>query len=388
MSRMKRCLAMLCVSLCALACSGEAPDDHDEDEAGEVHADSGRVTLSEAAIVTAEILVEPAISEVAANAAAGLEVPGEVQFDQRRVAIISPRADGRLEQVLFVVGDRVGAGQTVANMFTPSFVAAQTEFLLARRRAATLAGTADAQGAQALVEAAARRLRVIGASTDMIAQLAASGQVRESLPIQAPFGGSIVEVNALPGAAITAGSPIFKIANLAYVDVAAAIPERALPLVTAGLKASVYLPAYAGVPFEGNVERMDQQIDPSTRTVNAIIHVQNINSQLLPGMFATVRLHTPVTAGTPNSEQQVVTIPQTALINEGDQRFVFIEVAPRTFEKRAVQTASLEAPGAAQPLTSRVVVLSGVRAGERVVIRGAFTLKSELGKASLGGHGH
>jgi len=311
-----------------------------------------------------------------------------VHFDPRRVAIISPRVDGRIEQVMAVEGDRVRAGEVVATLFTTSFVSAQTEFLLARRRAGTLAGTSDAQGAQALVEAAARRLRVLGASPALIEQLGRTGQVMENLPVQAPFDGSIVEAHGIPGAAIAAGSPIFKIANLSFVDVAAAVPERALPLVHVGGRASVHLAAYPGLQFDGEVERMEQQLNETTRTVNAIIHVPNTNGRLMPGMFATVRLHTPISTGAPNTAQQIITIPETALVNEADQRFVFVEVAPRTFEKRLVQVASLEAPGASQPLTNRVVVRSGLKAGDRVVVRGAFTLKSELGKASLGEHGH
>lgn len=190
----------------SFACGRSSEPEHEEEENAEEHADSGRVMLTEQAMRTAEILVEPAISEVAANAAAGLEVPGEVHFDPRRVAVISPRVDGRVEQVRVVEGDRVRAGDIVATVFTPTFVSAQTEYLMAVRRAATLAGTQDAQGAQALVDAAGRRLRVLGASAALIDQLGRSGQVLEELPVHAPFDGSIVEVTAVPGSAIDAGS--------------------------------------------------------------------------------------------------------------------------------------------------------------------------------------
>jgi len=375
------------------ACGGSddaAPEEHAEGEEEHVEdtAVEGRVTLGAPAMKTAEILVEPALSENAGQAASGLEVPGEVHFDPRRVAVISPRTDGRVERLLFVQGDRVRAGQPVAMIFTPTFISAQTEYLLARRRASALASTPDSAGALALVDAAAMRLRVLGVPAELIARLGSTQQVAELLPIYAPFSGSILEMNALPGAAVSAGSPIFKIADLSFVDVVAAVPERALPLVHTGDRASVYLAAYPGLDFSGTVERMEQQLDETTRTVGAVIHVQNSNQRLMPGMFATVRLHIAVSTGAPNSAQQIITIAETAVVNEGTERFVFVEIQPGTFEKRIVDVASLEAPGASHPLTNRVVVKSGLKAGERVVVRGAFTLKSELGKASLGDHGH
>ncbi len=384
--------SLLCalVALAAAGCGRSGGDEaqREAEVAEEEHSDEQRVTLTEAAMKTAEIVVEPAVSEQAARAAQGLEVPGEVHFDPRRVAIISPRIDGRIEQLFVVQGDPVQQGQVVATLFTPSFISAQTEYVMAQKRAATLAGTQDAEGARALLEAAARRLRLLGASPASIERLGETGEVQENLPVIAPFAGSIVEVQAIPGSAISAGSPIFKVANLDVVDQAAAVPERAQPHVRVGGRASVHLAAYPNLQFEGTVERMEQELDETTRTVNAIIHVPNTRARLMPGMFATVRLHTPVTSGAPCRSQQIITIPETALVNEGDQRFVFVEVAPRTIEKREVEVASLEAPGASHPTTNRVVVRNGLSAGERVVVRGAFTLKSELAKASLGEHGH
>ena len=74
---------------------------------------------------------------------------------------------------------------------------------------------------------------------------------------------------------------------------------------------------------------------------------------------------------------------ETALVTDGDARYLFVEVAPRTFERRAVTVAPLAPPGSAAPPGGRVVVRTGLASGERVVIRGAFTLKSELAKAAL-----
>ena len=387
MKRRIRIVSTLLLVLSLSACRDKQVEGEEHGDEAE-HTDSLRVALSEAAYTTAGIEVETAMAESVGQTPAGLEVPGEVNFDARRVAIISPRIGGRLERVFVVSGDRVAAGQPVATLYTPAFITAQAEYLQARRRASLLANTPDAQGASALVEAAANRLRQLGADQVTVRRIAGTGQVQEQLPITAPFSGSLIESSAIPGSMVEAGNPLFKIADLSFVDVFAAVPEKSVPLVRIGAKATVRIAAYPNIEFAGDVERIQQQLDEATRTIAAVIHVRNVGQTLKPGMFATVRLALPVSAVAATGTTLTITIPETAVLSEGDRRFVFVEVAPRTFEKREVEVASLEAPGASQPLTNRVIVRSGIRPGERVVVRGAFTLKSELGKAALGEHGH
>lgn len=350
-------------------------------ESAESEADAAnRVTLSEAAFRTAGIQVEPVGAQAMSAAGAGLQVPGQVEFDPARVALISPRTGGRIERLTAVEGDRVSAGQTVALITSPAHLTAQNDLIQATRRAQLLAGTADAAGADALVAAARRRLRLLGVSDGEVTRIAASGEVRSVLGIPAPFAGSIVEAQALAGAAVEAGSPLFKIADLSVVDVVAEVPERALPLLRVGEGASITLAAYPSLRFEGRVERLRDQLDPTTRTVKAIIHVPNANRALRPGMFATVTL-APSTGNTAAAET-VLTVPESALVTDGAERYVFVEAGPRTYERRGVTIQSLATPGSAVS-SGRVAVVSGLSAGERVVVAGAFTLKSELAKAAF-----
>src|SRR5438094_4387 len=102
-----------------------------------------------------------------------------------------------------------------------------------------------------------------------------------------------------------------------------------------------------------------------------------------PWMLGTMRFD--VAAPVPGSGAKglLVKIPAPALVTDGDARYLFVAVAPRTFERRAVTVAPLAPPGSAAPPGGRVVVRTGLASGERVVIRGAFTLKSELAKAAL-----
>ena len=368
-------------------------DEHGDEHAGEgTAAEPATVTLSEAAMTTAQIQVEPVRPGTPALATSGLEVPAQVEFDPRRVAVVSPRTDGRIERLNVVEGDRVGAGQVVAVLNSREFLVAQSDLQQAARRAAVLSGSPDAAGASALVQAARRRLVLLGVPDREIARVEGGGETALYLPLVAPFSGSIVKAHVLAGQAAHAGDPVFTIADLSVVDVIAEIPERSLSMVRVGQGASVSVAAFPEQPFAGRVERLRDELNPETRTVRAVIHVANTNARLRAGMFATVRLTVASntvpglrTAG--EGETVMLTIPESAVVTDGDKRFVFVQTAPRTFERREVQTSPVAPPGSSMVNSAFVLVRSGLRAGERVVTRGAFTLKSELAKAGLG-HDH
>ncbi len=336
------------------------------------------VTLSEAAALTARIVVETPRRERVSAVGDGMEVPGQVEFDPSRVAIISPRTGGRLERLLQVPGDRVAAGQVVAYVQSTAYVTAQNDLLQARRRATLLRGTTDEPGAQALLDAARRRLLLLGASDTLVRRLETSDGATDAwLAVAAPFAGSIIEISALAGQAVEAGTALYKLADLSTVNVAARIPERAVSAARIGQHALIRVAGPSLSTFTGRVTRVADVIDAEQRTATAIVTVANTNRTLRPGMFATVTLNT-----TDRETVDALTIPFDAIIVSGDERYVFVEVGPRLYERRAVQLLATVTAGIG-PLSRRVAVLSGITAADRVVVRGAFTLKSELAKASL-----
>ena len=380
----------------------EAPGEaRGEREAGGAEG-TDRVTLTAAAYATAQIAVAPVTPTPSAATGEELDVPGQVETDPRRVALVSSRITGRIERLAAVEGDRVAAGQAVAYLFSPEFLTAQADLQQAERRAQVLAGTEDARGARALADAARRRLRLLGAGEGEIRRVAAGGEPAAALALRAPLGGSVMQAHVLAGAAVEPGAPVFTLADLSVVDVVAEVPERALPLVRTGQPATVGIAAFPALRFDGHVERLRDALNPETRTVRAVIHVPNAGRRLRPGMFASVRLAVSTRdalalSGPPNAAPNVpprgvpaavLTIPETAIVTDGERRFVFVEVGPRTFVRREVRVAPLAPPGSATSRAAAVVVQDGLRAGERVVVRGAFTLKSELAKASLADDEH
>ena len=208
-----------------------------------------------------------------------------------------------------------------------------------------------------------------------------TGEPMDALPLRSPMQGNILESHAIAGAAVGVGGPIFTVADLSELDVVAEIPEPSLPMVRLGQRAVIEVAAYPGVRFTGTVERLHDVLNPETRTARAVLHVRNADHTLRPGMFASVRL----AVAMPTATGRAHVIPSSAVVTDGESRLVFVEVGERTFERREVRLESLAPVGSMRPAGDQVRVVEGLRDGERIVIRGAFTLKSELAKAALGG---
>lgn len=390
-------ITTLITTLIALGCSTgksstSAPSDSASGAKGgatsgesSTKGDSNRVSLSAASYATAGIVIDTVRRTSVAAPSGGLEVPAQIEFDPARVALISPRTAGRIERLTVVIGDRVAAGQAVGYLSSPDFLTAQADYLQAKRRAALLAGTADAEGTAALARAARQRLEFLGVPASAIARLDAGGEPAVLLPIGAPMSGSIIQSMTLAGAAVLPGTPIFQIANISIVNAIAQVPERALAVVHEGQGASVSVAAFPTLHFSGRVTRLQSELDSATRTIKAAVRVPNDGRQLRPGMFATVRLNVPAGSSVASSTAGMITIPERAVIVQGEDRYVFVQVAPRTFERRSVTVVPLAPAGSAVEPGGRVVVQSGLTAGDLVVVDGAFTLQSELGKSQLGG---
>jgi RND family efflux transporter MFP subunit len=393
-------LLMTAMAVAVAACSSDTnaakEEARENAEAGETkeagsekrEAEEGkgtRVTLTEAAAATANIAVEQVRVETTAPGSSAVEVPGQVEFDPARVALVSPRTPGRIERLLAVPGDRVGSGQIVAVLYSPAFITAQDDLLQAKRRLMALEGTPDAEGARALLVASRRRLQLLGAGDATVERVEAGGEPLSLLSISAPFAGSIIETSALAGAAVDAGTPLFKIADLSVVNVAADVPERAAFAVRVGQGATIRVVGAGTRSFSGRVARVSDQMDPATRTVEAFVQVTNTGRVLKPGMSATVLLRVPGSTPGASPAAPALTVPSTAIVTDGGERYVFVEVGPRSYERREVQLAGGVARGMGPQAGDggRVGVVGGLAPGDRVVVRGAFTLKSELAKASF-----
>ncbi len=189
------------------------------------------------------------------------------------------------------------------------------------------------------------------------------------LELKAPIDGVIIERKATVGELVGKDTVIYTISDPADLWVIAEIKERDIGAVKVGQEAAFSVLAYPGEKFKGKVVRIGDVVEPESRTLEARIEASNADGRLKPGMFADVSITTTVL-------ENALVVPDKALETDGANRIIFVSLGENKFEKRVVE-AGLEAEG-------RTQILSGIKAGEKIVTEGGFILKSEQLKGELG----
>jgi membrane fusion protein, copper/silver efflux system len=288
-----------------------------------------------------------------------VEVVGSVAYNERDVAVVQARSNGFLER-LYVRAplDPVRKGQPLAQLYVPDWVAAQEEYLSAKR----IGAQADAKSLGGLADAAAQRMRLAGMSDEQIRAIEASGKVQSRLTITAPIGGVVGELTAREGMTVMAGAPLFRLNGLSTVWVNAEIPEVAAAQVRPGNPVEARTPALSGAVFKGKVSAILPEVNPATRTIKARIELANPGGQLVPGMFATVNF-------TPTARKDVLLVPSEAVIQTGKRSVVVVAQGDGKFAPVDVEVG-LDSNGQTE-------IRKGLQAGQKVVVSGQFLVDSE-----------
>ncbi len=339
------------------------------------HTENGRIGFSEtfaaragirfAAIERREVL--PAI-----------HVNGNVVFDPRHTAAIGARIHGRITDVAVVEGDHVAAGTVLARMESAELGDAQADVMSLRARAE--AAERDLERKRLLVDegiASKRSAQQIEAeNASLQAQLDAARQRVRALggkpakrklglfELRSPIEGEVVGVHVQRGQSIDSSHTAFHVADLATVWVDLALFERDLGRVGVGDAVEIEPYGDPSPPLDGIVSHVGRVLDPSTRTAAVRVEVDNAARRLAIGQAARARLHARRDA------VEAAAVPRDAMVLIDGSPTVFVEVGERLVEPRAIEII-VEGEEA-------IAVSSGVAAGDRVVVAGAFTLKSEL----------
>jgi cobalt-zinc-cadmium efflux system membrane fusion protein len=194
-----------------------------------------------------------------------------------------------------------------------------------------------------------------------------------TVTVAAPIGGVVTDVEATLGQAVERATEICEIENLRSVWVTASVSEKQIALARRGAQAQVAVSAYPNRIFPGVVQVVGSRLDPKTRTMPVQVLVDNATGELRTGMFATVGLGV-------GASSSALAIPRSAIVEDGDKKLIYIAEEGGRYEQKAVELGRVQG--------EFVEIVSGLEPGARVVVKGAFVLKSEKVKAELKGHEH
>ena len=203
------------------------------------------------------------------------------------MATIANRFPGRVEKLLVnYVGAKVRKGDALAQIYSPQFIAAAEEYLLAIQ-----SGTSTGSSR---VQATRERLLLAGFTDEQVAELTRTRQVPTFITYHSPIAGTVLEKKAVEGDYLAEGAPLFSVADLSRVWVQARVLESDLASVKRGQAVEVTSVAYPGIVFIGNVSFIYPTVEPDSRSVKVRIEVSNRDMLLRPGMYVTALLRSPV----------------------------------------------------------------------------------------------
>jgi len=399
-------LAMVSIAACSRA--GDEPADGappSEATAADDHADMTGMAVDEPAAPAAPMgamvtltpeLVRRAgiVTGVAGTTVAdvSLRLPGEVTADAYRSVSVTPLVAGRVTSVETELGDRVRAGEPMARVYSPGLAAAETALLsrraeleahhqqLARTGRLVEIGAASQQeldhisaehtAMAARVEAASAELELLGLSPAGIDRLTDASAVSALADVPAPIDGIVLERRANVGLNVDPSMSLFTVVDLSAVWVLADLYERDFALVREGASATVTTAAYPDYRFDGRVSYVDPVVQRDTRTARLRVEVPNRDGRLRLGMYVDVSIAA-------SSDAQVVVVPADAIQAIGARSVVYVPgAASGTYMERDVR------PG--RRWDDLVEIVSGLEAGEAVVLEGAFFLRAERERVAPG----
>ncbi|MBK4733430.1 efflux RND transporter periplasmic adaptor subunit [Noviherbaspirillum pedocola] len=303
---------------------------------------------------------------------------GRLTYDDNVTARVSSPIAGRVLKIPVEIGDRVARGAVLLQIDAPDLAAADADLKkaqaderrkkLALDRAKTLlehevvpqkdAEAAQADYAQATAETRRAALRM--------KNLNASGSENGSFALRSPIAGVVADRHVSAGAELRPDlpDPLFIVTDPRHLWLVVDVPERAVARIHPGQGVSIETDAWPNVRFPAKVDRIGFALDPNTRRMGVRCIVDNADGKLHPEMFARVFFLA-------DGERSAVPVPNTALVAEGVNTYVFVETEPGVFRKREVRLG--------QHGPEQSFIEGGVKPGERIVTEGALLLNAEVG---------
>jgi Cu(I)/Ag(I) efflux system membrane fusion protein len=314
--------------------------------------------------------------------------PGIVEFNERGQRTVPARMAGRIDKLwVDETGQIVEAGDVLAEIYSPDLLVTVQNLLQASK-----AGNRD------LVNDARTRLELLGIDEAQLDEIVRTGQANTHLKIRSPISGHVIQKYVREGQYVEEGKPLYDVVDLATVWIQAQVYEDdigLLPVAQDHPQAAQAEPttvvattrAFPNEEFHGTLKFIYPHVDQATRTLSVRFEVENPEHKLRPGSTATVRLFIPpqridsLAAEDMSAEAReelvkgrLIAVPAGAVIDTGEQKIVYRQTMPGTFEGVQVKLG----PKMFNPEgVAFLPVLSGLAAGDEIVTSGSFLVDAE-----------
>ena len=328
-----------------------------------------------------------------------IRVPAVINPVTGGEALVSAPADGRfVARALPSIGDRVTAGQQIGAIqprlsegvadraslvaaeaeAESSVEAAKAELARAERllseRAVPARRVEDAQRGLKVAEARLAAARSRLTQRDETLRTGGGTAGGNAFALRAPISGRIAEVMVAQGATVAEGAPLFRIIRTDRVELQVHVPAANAPLQGAVSDVGFEVPGRPEpIPLMTDHQHDAGVIDPKTRALPVQFVVDNRGGQLLIGQTGTAILYT-------GGRQRMLVVPKGAVLTEAGRPYVFVQTGGESFSRRFVDVAAHDG--------EQVGIRSGIKAGERVVTRGAYDVQLASAASGLPAEGH
>ncbi|MDB5534484.1 MAG: efflux transporter periplasmic adaptor subunit, partial [Hyphomicrobiales bacterium] len=325
-------------------------------------SDDGSVKLSPGKLQRTGVKSEPAASRVIQTT---IRAPGTIQLDERRVSVISMRAESWVQKVADVTtGTKVRKGQPLMDIYSPAISSAAAEYV-----ATITSKTTGGEGPYG--RGSRQRVMNLDVPESAIAEMEKTRTVPISIAWVAPRDGTVLERNAIEGMRAQPGDVLFRVADTSVVWATIDVAERDLGAIAVGQPVTVRARSFSGREFAGTISVVYPQINRETRTARVRIELANADLALLPDMYVDAAIST-------GGADPVIAVPESAVLDTGSRQTVFVDKGEGRFEPRDVKLGRRGG--------GFVEVRDGIGEGEPVVVSANFLIDAESNlKAALKG---
>lgn len=295
-----------------------------------------------------------------------VEAVGQLEFDQNKLARLSARGDAVVVEVKVDVGEDVRRGQALVVLAAGTVGGAQSR--LAAAEARSQAARAALSREESLASSGISSRRELEQARTELAEAEAERAAAGRYALVAPFDGTVVARLAVAGRAVSAEDALVEVADVRALWAVLEVREEHAGAVRPGQKVTIRIDG-SGEVREARVTRVAASVDPRTRTVRVRVDLPNADRALRAGSFIRGSIEVATT-------KKAVLVPRGAVQRAQEHDLVFVRTAPGEYDPVQVKLGAVAGDD--------VEIVEGLAPGAAVVTTGAFVLKTEILKDSIG----